>query len=199
MTKIFAFLVLLLSAFPVRAEKADDGFYTRFDAGGVYSTQAPLKKGFSVRTGIGQKWADMLRTEFTVEYTRTVMRGRGAYDGQAGNVRTRLPSLAAMASAYVDLFDLKNITPYVGAGIGVSRNALPDAVVDGRQVFGLTRFRTAWQVSGGIGIGLPENLVLDIGYAYTDLGRFSTKTSLPPVLTQDVKVRKINIGLRYNF
>ena len=199
MTKIFAFLFLMLSAFPVRAEKTDDGFYTRFDAGGVYSTQTSLKKGISVRAGVGQKWADMLRTELTVEYTRTVMRGRGSYDGRAVNVRTRLPSLAAMASAYVDLFEFKNVTPYIGAGAGVSRNALPDAVVDGRQVFGLTRFRTAWQVSGGIGIGLPENLVLDIGYAYTDLGKFSTKTSLPPVLTQDVKVRKINIGLRYNF
>lgn len=199
MTKIFAFLLLLLSAVPARAGNDGDGFYTRFDAGGIYGTQSSVKKGFSVRTGIGQKWAGFLRTEFTVEYTRAVMKGPGAYDGTAENVRTRLPSVAAMASAYMDLFDYKNVSPYVGAGIGVSRNALPDAVVDGRQVFGRTRYRAAWQAAGGIGIGLPANLVLDIGYVYTDFGRFSTKSSLPPVLTQDAKVRKINIGLRYEF
>ena len=199
MKKILFFLALLFFASSVRAETSDEGFYTRWDMGGVYSTEAPLKKGINVQAGFGQKWADIFRGEFTIEYTRTVMKGPQAYNGQVADVRTRLPSFAAMVAGYIDLFEYKNIVPYVGAGFGVSRNNLPDAVVDGRQVFGKVRFRSAWKVTGGFGILLPKNLVLDIGYAYTDLGDFSTKTSLPPVLKQETKIRKINVGLRYNF
>lgn len=198
MKRIFFFLALLF-ALPVKAETSDEGFYTRWDMGGVYSTKTPLRKGVNIQAGFGQKWADMFRGEFTFEYTRTVMKGPQAYDGQAADVRTRLPSLTAVAAIYVDLFEYKNVMPYIGVGAGVSRNHLPDAVADGRQVFGDTRFRAVWKIMGGLGILLPKNLVLDIGYAYMDLGDFSTKTSFPPVLKQEAKVRKVNIGLRYNF
>lgn len=197
--KMFFFLIVLLLAPPVRAEKSDDGFYTRMDVGGLYSTKAPLKKGINVQMGFGQKWGDIFRGEFTFEYTRTVMRGPQAYNGTIGRVRTHLPSWAAMATGYVDLFELKGVSPYIGAGVGVSKNNLPDAVADGRRVFGDSRFRPVWKITGGIGISLPKNLTLDIGYTYADLGRFATKSSLPPVLRQDVKIRKVNVGLRYNF
>lgn len=104
-----------------------------------------------------------------------------------------------MTTTYADLFSYKGITPYIGAGIGVSRNDMPDMVVNGRQKFGDTVFRLAWKAVGGVGIDLPENLVLDIGYVYADLGRFSTKAVFGPAMHQDVKVRKVYIGLRYNF
>lgn len=199
MKKSLFFLMLLLFSSSARAENADDGFYTRWDTGAVYSTKSPLKKGINVQAGFGQKWADIFRSEFTIEYARTVMKGPGAYNGEGGEARTYLPSFAAMVTMYVDLFEYKNIVPYVGAGAGVSRNRLPDAVVDGRQMLGDVRFRAAWKIAGGVGFLLPKGLVLDISYAYTDLGSFSTKPSLPPALKQDVAIRKVSMGLRYNF
>ncbi|MBO4644086.1 MAG: porin family protein [Alphaproteobacteria bacterium] len=199
MKKIFFLLALLLFSPSVRAETSDDGFYTRWDTGGIYSTETPLKKGINVQAGFGHKWADMFRGEFTIEYARIVMKGPQAYNGEGREARTHLTSFTAMATAYVDLFEYKNIAPYVGAGAGVSHNRLPDAVVDGRQFLGDAHFRAAWKITGGVGILLPKDLVLDINYVYTDLGRFSTKTFLSPLLRQDVAIRKVNIGLRYNF
>lgn len=200
MIKVFLFCMgIFLWASPVRADQSDDGFYTRTDIGGIYSTRSPLKKGIDVQMGFGQRWAGFFRGEMTFEYTRAVMKGPAAYNGTVDRVRTHLPSWAAMVSAYVDFFDYEKFSPYIGAGIGVSRNDTPDAVADGRQVFGDSRFRPAWKIVGGVGIGLPKNLILDIGYAYMDQGTFSTKDISLPSVKQDVKVRKVNIGLRYNF
>lgn len=200
MKKRFLFLVAaLLQAFPVQAQSPDDGFYTRADIGGVYSTKPSLKKGWNVQMGFGQRWAEIFRGELDFEYTRVRMKGPEAYNGSAVSVRTHLPSWTIMATAYVDLFEYKGVSPYVGVGAGVSRNDTPDAVVDGRQMFGDTRFRPAWKVVGGIGIDLPANLVLDVGYTYADFGDFSTKASFQPSLKQDAKIRRVSMGLRYNF
>ena len=190
MKKVCFFLAgMMLWAFPVRAENQDEGFYTRFDAGSVYATDGALKKSMGLQTGFGQKWSDFLRGELTVEYTEIAMK-------KPQNVwsRSHLSSWAAMGALYVDLFQNEAFSPYVGAGAGMARNDAPDAVVNGWPVFGRPCYRFAWKAAGGVGIRLPANLVLDVGYAYADLGRFSMPTE-----KQEVKLRKINVGLRYDF
>ena len=200
MKKMFYALIFLVSAtFPVLAADSDDGFYTRADIGYVYVTENGVKKGYAAQTGFGQKWGGFLRSEFTFEYTRVRLIGPDAFDAAGQGVRSRLPSWAAMTTTYADLFSYKGVTPYVGAGIGMSRNDLPDMVGYGQQKFGDSVFRLAWKAAAGIGVDLPKNLVLDIGYVYADLGRFSTKAVFGPALHQDAKVRKVYVGLRYNF
>lgn len=191
---LLALFVWAVGALPVFSAD-DDGFYTRADVGYVYSMQNGMKKGYAAQTGFGQKWGGFLRSEFTFEYTRAGLKGIGSF----GTVRSRLPSWAAMTTTYADLFSYKGVSPYIGIGAGVSRNDMPDMVIDGCQKFGDKVFRLAWKAVGGIGIDLPENLVLDIGYVYADLGRFSTKAVSGRAVSQDMKVRKISVGLRYNF
>lgn len=192
-----ALIFWVAGVFPVAAADGD-GFYTRADVGYVYAMRDGVKKGYAAQTGFGQKWAGFLRGEFTFEFTRAGLKGAGAFDGE-GDGRSRMPSWAAMTTLYADLFSYKGVTPYAGVGIGVSRNDMPDATVNGQQYYGDRTFRVAWKAVGGVGIGLPENLVLDIGYVYADLGRFSAKSVSGQALHQDAKVRKILVGLRYNF
>lgn len=71
-------------------------------------------------------------------------------------MRSRLPSWAAMTTTYADLFSYKGVTPYIGAGIGISRNDMPDMVVNGQQKFGDSVFRLAWKAAAGIGVDLPK-------------------------------------------
>ena len=195
MTRSFFFLAgLLLLAFPAVAEQTGDGFYTHFDASRVYGSDDALKNGFGLQTGFGREWAGFLRGEFTVEYTRTEMK-----KPQAVRSRSHLDSWAAMGAVYVDLFQGKAVSPYFGAGAGVTRNDTPDAVVNGRVVFSDLRFRPAWKAVAGIGVRLPANLVLDIGCTYADLGRVSVKEAGVLFLRQEIKVRKANVGLRYDF
>lgn len=190
---VFFFLFLTMAATSALAKDKDDGFYTRFDVGYSYGTQNTVKKGYAAQIGFGQKWAKVLRSEFTVEYSRNRLKNI-----ECGS-RSRFPSLAAMTTTYVDLFSYKGVAPYVGAGVGVARNDMPDFVFDGRQMFGDVKYRLAWKAVGGVGIDLPKNLVLDLGYVYTDLGRFSAKSVGGETFGQDVRIRKMFIGLRYNF
>lgn len=189
-----AFALTVLTAGTAAADDGD-GFYTRFDTGYSAGARRGVEKGVAVQTGFGWK-KSVFRGEFTVEYTRN--RTKNAFDA-AGSSHTRLMSLAAMASGYADLFTVKGVTPYIGAGAGVSRNDLPDFVVDGRQFFGNTKYRLAWKAVAGVGINLPARLVLDMGFSYASLGRFSTKDNPRPPLRQEMNVRKFTAGLRYNF
>ncbi len=200
MKKIFCALIFILSgSLPVFAQDGDQGFYTRFDLGYAYSTLPGIEKGYAVQTGFGQRWGRFVRGEFTLEFSRNRLKGISDLDPPDGSVRSRLPSLSAMFSGYVDLFDYKGISPYIGAGIGVARNDMPDFVVNGQQFYGDLNYRLAWKAMAGIGIDLPANLVLDIGYAYNDLGRFSARSLYSAPLQQEAKIRKIYVGLRYDF
>ncbi len=194
MKKFFCVLAfLMMTCHSVRAENATDGFYTRFDVGYSYSNQPTVKKGYAVELGFGQKWAKVLRSEFSVAYSRNRLKD---LDNEA---RSRFPSLAAMTTTYVDLFSYKGVSAYVGAGVGIARNDMPDFVFDGNRMIGDIKYRLSWKAAAGVGIDLPKNLVLDIGYVYTDLGRFSAETVAGERFRQDVRIRKILLGLRYNF
>ena len=61
------------------------------------------------------------------------------------------------------------------------------------------RYHAAWQAVGGVGIDLPANFTLDVSYSYMDAGNVKTKKSGGERLRQDVKMRKVLLGLRYNF
>lgn len=199
MLKTLFLVGMIIFSFPVCAETSDDGFYTRTDIAGVYAAQRSLKEGNGLQMGFGQRWNDFLRGEFTLEYTRISMKGSDIYNGVGKQGRSRLVSYAAMLAGYVDLASDRMVSPYIGAGMGVSRNDSFDVVVDGRQFFGKSKFRFAWKVVGGIGFKLPKNLMLDVGYSYTDLGDFSAEEFLAPSVKQDAETRKISIGLRYLF
>jgi len=184
---------LLLMAFPALAGQGDEGFYTRFDVSRVNGVSDGLKKSFGLQTGVGQAWAGFLRGEFTVEYTRSEMKKPHIWN------RSHMSSWAAMGALYLDLFQGRAVSPYLGGGFGVVRNDAPDAVVNGRPVFGDPCFRPAWKAVGGIAVRLPANFVLDIGYTYAGSGSVSVKEAGFPDQKQKIKVRKANIGLRYDF
>ena len=96
-----------------------------------------------------------------------------------------------LANAYVDLGTWSNITPYVGVGAGVSfHRASAPVVPDAAQ----TKF--AWAVMAGIGFGISENIKLDIGYRYVNLGRASGLLGAAP-FRKNYDVHEARIGVRY--
>ena len=165
--KFIAFVVaLLLSG---NAFASDENFYTRFDT--AYS--------------IG------VRTEMTFYYMRNDL--GDSLRGEA--LHGRISSKAVFVNAAWDVFSVRGITPYVMAGIGVSKNKIQKPRV--RTVVVPKKRRTAspWQTGGGIGFSLPKRLTLDIGYVYTNLGRFDWG-DLPD---KDVRLQRFSVGLRYDF
>lgn len=205
MKKFFLVLsALMLLSSGARAAGEDEGFYTKFGGAFTESTNKKVERGFSWWTGVGQKWAKVLRSELTFEYHRNSAGGIRTAGRFSGDSDGRFSSIALMAGTYVDLFSFKGVTPYIGGAVGLTRNKMQRMALGNIALDGEKNFRFAWKAAGGIGIDLPKNLILDIGYSYMDLGRFSTRTTLTPPgyfgpYHEDVKVREVFASLRYDF
>jgi opacity protein-like surface antigen len=122
------------------------------------------------------------------------------YTGSLRNFYSgHISSIVAMANGYVDLGSWYGITPYIGAGAGVSRNTLSglndngfnyitlaDAgagagagtQTNGFPTGGFWKNRSntqfAWALMAGLGYNVTNNLKLELGYRYINLGRFKS-------------------------
>src|SRR5690606_31446224 len=96
--------------------------YGWHDRGGFDS--APIYGG-----GVGYKFNDYLRGDLTVEY-----RGKSDFDAldwvttqvstTTNDFRAKKSELLLLANAYADVGNFHGVTPYVGVGIGASRNTI---------------------------------------------------------------------------
>ncbi|WP_051661103.1 outer membrane beta-barrel protein [Bosea sp. 117] len=177
--------------------------------------------------GVGYKFNDWFRVDVTGEY-----RGKSSfhgldnytyYDDWVGSDVTRSNVYTAtksewtfLANAYVDIGTWYGITPFVGAGIGFTRNTLSGYTdtdpTPGMQSFAYANSNTetefAWALYAGLGMEITPNLTLEVAYRYLDLGKAVTgDVMLPdgtnnyynPLTFDDLVSHDISIGFRYMF
>ena len=169
--------------------------------------------------GFGYQFNNWFRVDFTGEYRTeanyratqlyTFPTGPGAWapvagDGYFGN----LGSAVFLANGYVDLGTWYGITPFVGGGVGVA-NTWMKGFSDGPALgFAADTNKTnfAWAVMGGLALNVTNNLKLELGYRYLDMGGFQTN---PIVCIQaagcalerhnfNLASHDVRLGLRYN-
>ena len=107
------------------------------------------------------------------------------------------------------------ITPYVGGGIGISRNkmGITTQLTNGVPVSfieGHTTSEFAYKFSAGTLFSLTEQLSLDVNYQYVNLGGFKSTNRIyvdgvPATDLQkginggDIKSQELMVGLQYTF
>jgi opacity protein-like surface antigen len=110
------------------------------------------------------------------------------------------------------------ITPYLGGGVGISRNKMGTTVQDingiptGTTLDGNTINQFAYKLSAGTLVSLTEQLSLDVNYQYVNLGAFKGGTEFSrdgvrfPVFDNqrginggDIKTQELMVGLQYTF
>ena len=117
-------------------------------------------------------------------------------------------------------FSLKStsITPYLGGGVGISRNKIGTVVEYNTGIPNGTTFdsntinRFAYKLSAGTLVSITEQLSLDVNYQYVNLGSFKggTERSVNGVRTPtrdlqrginggDIKTQELMVGLQYKF
>ena len=115
-------------------------------------------------------------------------------------------------------FSLKStsITPYLGGGVGISRNKMGttvqhiNGIPDGNTFSGDTINQFAYKLSVGTLVSLTEQLSLDVNYQYVNLGAFKggTAHSRNGVFIStfqrginggDIKTQELMVGLQYTF
>jgi opacity protein-like surface antigen len=147
--------------------------------------------------GVGYQVNNWFRFDVTGEY-----RGGSHFQSQyvlndAGNTGTGPSQLAdfyrgdisswvGLVNGYADLGTWSGITPYVGAGVGLARNTLSGMTDQGQVTIGgatspsggyfsdgsQTNF--AWALMAGLDFNVTQNLKLEIGYRYLNLGKFTS-------------------------
>jgi opacity protein-like surface antigen len=125
--------------------------------------------------GAGYRFGNGFRADVTLEY-------RGGYnlsgsDPEGTYFDPQVTSKGALINGYYDLpLVLGPFRPYVGGGIGYSKNKMDpinwyDSTSSGTLPGGSTN-SVAWQLTLGTNIDLGDKWVIDVRYRYSDFGRF---------------------------
>jgi len=143
--------------------------------------------------GIGYQVNDWLRFDGTVEY-RSSAHFHGQQIDSAGGVT--LPDdynaskneLLFLANAYLDLGTWWCVTPFIGGGVGASRNTITGFVDQSATMSGTggipiigtaygddhSKWSFAWAVYAGLAYQVTPGFAVDLTYRYVNLGKAQT-------------------------
>jgi opacity protein-like surface antigen len=156
--------------------------------------------GFLGGAGVGYK-SHWLRADTTIDFASINYNGTIATPGDAtANVR----ALTALFNGYLDLGTWYGLTPYVGAGAGVSQVKTSDYTSTVAPPFatGLsnTQWKFAWALMSGAAINVMPNVAVDVGYRYLNLGDVSTATDAAGAMTlKNLAAHEVRVGVRWSF
>jgi opacity protein-like surface antigen len=177
--------------------------------------------------GAGYQFTNWLRFDVTGEY-----RGNSQFHGQQvaqfGGVILPDDYSASksewlfLANAYVDLGTWWCITPFIGAGIGTSRNTISSFVDTGATQAGLgggsilsttygenaSKWNLAWAAYAGLAYKVAPGLNLELTYRYVNLGHAATGltnsfdgitvVNAPGFNFGDITSQDVMLGFRWN-
>ena len=194
-----------------------------FNRNGVSTTNA-WSGGF----GVGYKFFDYFRSDVTIDYrtrvglnSSTTLAPSNLLAACEMTTNARFRNTLGLVNAYVDLGKYWRITPYLGAGVGVTRNQIGttfqnvyatgvgSTLVSANGLTGDSKTQLAWALMAGAGIAIDDHATLDLGYRYLNLGDAATSTytvALPgggvAYYRGDAKkltAHEFRVGLRYQF
>jgi opacity protein-like surface antigen len=222
-------LPMVYKAAPVVVEQSG-GWYLRGDIGMTNqkvkeltspvfdSTVTVLQKGFDSSMlgglGVGYQFNDWFRIDATGEYrSGATFRGLDTYGPASNDYFGTKSEWLFMANAYIDLGTWWCVTPFVGAGIGYSRNTLSNWR-DTNNVTGATAYadsksqwEMAWALHAGLAYKVTKNFTAEFAYRYVNLGDFSTQDmigfngqnlSYNPLQLNGVTSHDFKLGLRWS-
>lgn len=144
----------------------------------------------ALELAFGRSILPWLRADLALAWRpHMVYAGKANFAGVAGEqpVSGTAESLSVLANVFVEIdrllcFSAGPFRPFVGAGLGVSRNHMGEMTY----LFpGLARHKTsiapagsrtdlAFMLAAGTGIALTDRLTLELAYRYTNLGKIQT-------------------------
>jgi opacity protein-like surface antigen len=171
--------------------------------------------------GVGYQFNNWFRVDVTGQY-----RGRSNFHGadvfsfsDAGvptpGVDTYTGSKSewlALANGYVDLGTWWCVTPYIGAGVGFSRNTVSNYVDTNTPALGVavapagSKWNFAWALHTGLAYKVNPGLTVELGYSYVNLGDATTGVvsdytgfaNNHRMMFKDITSHDLTLGLRWN-
>ncbi|KAA0971131.1 porin family protein [Aureimonas fodinaquatilis] len=189
------------------------------EGGSAYMGKEPISGG----VGIGYQFNSIFRADMSARYGQNDVFAVGDTSLACG-VACRIEASTSQnvldldVNLYADLGTIMGFTPYVGAGLGgsyVSYDSVGGelcgvtACLD--QVFarGDSDWRLSWSLMAGVAYSISEQLMLDLGYRYTDIAggdALSGQLQLAGGGLQDFTLKDngihrhtVSAGLRFRF
>jgi opacity protein-like surface antigen len=114
--------------------------------------------------------------------------------------------MTAMLNAYYDFTNNSRLTPYVGAGIGVTRTSINMNYDDGTSTTTADddTIYAGYNLMAGVGYAVSQNIDLTLGYRWLDAlsdGEITATNSLAGDVTVEggTQAHELLAGVRYNF
>ena len=191
-------------------------------ANGVLATlqNEDLGTGSAFGFSVGKYLTDSFRLELEATkrtgYEFDARRITVTFVTEEANIQTE----ALFINGFYDFqpFSIRNtaITPYLGGGVGISRNKMGttvqnvNGIPDGFTFDGNTINQFAYKLSAGTLVSITEQLSLDVNYQYVNLGAFKSGTvfSRNGVFSSnfqrglnggEIKTQELMVGLQYTF
>lgn len=188
----------------------------------IFLDKGGFDSGVLFGGGVGYQFNEWLRMDLTGEYRgrthftaldHATWLGEGDANEWTNEYEAKKSEWLVLANAYLDLGSWKGLTPYVGAGIGASRNTIShfrDINMEEGGVWyapSASKWNLAWALHAGLGFEVTDQLTLDLAYRYVDLGDARTGTNLhawdsdtrPAVHFKGLTSHDVMLGLRWNF
>ena len=229
MKKILAALLLTLPTLAVAVDL--EGFYITPKGGisksmdtGVtnyaelgttsYFNDKDLGTGYAFGLSAGKYITNNFRIEL-----EAIKRGSYEYDSLIIDSTTGFRGDITSKSLFINsLYDFngfslgnRSISPYIGGGIGISRNemgataAMIGGVPNGNVLNSNSINQFAYKLSAGTLVGMTESISIDINYQYVNLGSFKSGTVYQtgaletPLNGGEIKSQELMVGLQYAF
>ena len=131
------------------------------------------------------------------------------FEGFPSILVNELRTQSLMLNGYYDFKNKSKFTPYLSAGVGVSR--IENKVSINPEFFGFSENITTdtnnnftWTAGAGIAYKVTENVALDLAYRYVDAGETDVSQSFEGIgiklkNTADLVSHDYSLGVRYNF
>ncbi len=165
---------------------------------------------YGVGGGAGYKFNNYFRADITGDYLGPQKTMETDYDSYGAlSVKSNLRRFDGLVNGYFDLGTWAGLTPYIGAGVGFAGVRLdgsyeatgPGYGYEYSKISGKTTYDLAWAAMAGLTYNLSQNLLIDVGYRYLDLGTYKiprfAQSPFNEGLKTDLTSHQVRLGLRY--
>ncbi len=163
------------------------------------------RSGYTVGGALGYNFIGMgLPVRAEAEYLYHNQFKFNANNATTGAFTNKVDIHTAFANVYYDFKTDTAFTPYVGAGLGVAwinqkvSSTFSQWTASNDGDYDATNF--AWNVGAGVGYSLTDNVILDLGYRYTNFGDAKKiENGALSYTAKDITSHEALLGLRYQF
>lgn len=164
--------------------------------------------------GVGYQFNNWFRVDVTGEYRGgAAFRGLDTFGAGSNDYFGTKSEWLFLGNAYIDLGTWWCFTPFVGAGIGYSRNTISNwRDINNQQnatAYADTnsQWEMAWALHAGVAYKVTNNFTVEFAYRYVSLGDFATTDMIGfnganavynPLQLNDVTSHDFKLGLRWN-